>query len=126
MTEPFRSKSLVRGLAATLNEFARDTGLQLVLQEDALPIRPAVRAFLDVLGLDPLPIANEGKCLLFVAPAAAEKTLAAMRQRPEGEHAAIIGRVEKAARRGRVVLETTIGTRRVVEMPLEAGLPRIC
>jgi hydrogenase expression/formation protein HypE len=114
------------GLAATLNEFARDTGLQFVLQEDALPIRPAVRAFLDVLGLDPLPIANEGKCLLFVAPNQAESTLAAIRRCPEGVDAAIIGRVEKAPRRGRVVLETGIGTRRVIEMPIETGLPRIC
>ncbi len=114
------------GLAATLNEFARDTGLQFVLQEEALPIRPAVRAFLDVLGLDPLPIANEGKCLLFVAPEAAETALAAVRQAPYGAEAAIIGRVEPAVRRGRVVLETAIGTRRVVEMPIEAGLPRIC
>jgi len=114
------------GLAATLNEFARDTGLQFVLREDALPIRPAVRAFLDVLGLDPLPIANEGKCLLFVAPDRAESTVAAIRRCPEGVNAAIVGRVEKAPRRGRVVLETAIGTRRVIEMPIETGLPRIC
>jgi hydrogenase expression/formation protein HypE len=79
-----------------------------------------------VLGLDPLPIANEGKCLLFVAPPKVEAALAAVRKIPEGVDAAIIGRVEKAVRRGRVVLETSIGTRRVIEMPIEAGLPRIC
>jgi len=114
------------GLAATLNEFAQDTALQIVLEEERLPIRPAVASFLEVLGLDPLPLANEGKVLAFVASEAAEAALAALRARPEGAAAAVIGHVEAGKRRGRVVLETAIGTRRVVEMPLEAGLPRIC
>jgi hydrogenase expression/formation protein HypE len=114
------------GLAATLNEFAQDAGLQIVLQEEKLPIRASVASFIEVLGLDPLPLANEGKALLFVAPDAAADVLAAIRKLPVGREAAIIGRVEKSARRGRVVMETTIGSRRVVEMPIEAGLPRIC
>jgi len=114
------------GLAATLNEFAQDTGMEFVIEEDALPMRPGVASFLDVLGLDPLSLANEGKCLIFVEPDAAEETLAAVRRQTYGADAAIIGEVKEARRRGRVVLETAIGTRRVVEMPLEAGLPRIC
>jgi len=114
------------GVAATLNEFARDTGLQFVLEEAAIPVREEVAAFLEVLGLDPLPIPNEGKCLLMVAPEAASAALNALRGHPLGRQAAAIGRVEKGGRRGRVILETRIGTRRVVEMPLEAGLPRIC
>jgi hydrogenase expression/formation protein HypE len=114
------------GLAATLNEFARDTALQFVIREADLPYRPETAAFLEALGLDPLPMANEGKCLIFVAPEAADQTLAAVRGAAYGEAAAVIGRVETPATRGRVVLETRIGTRRVVEMPLDAGLPRIC
>ncbi len=114
------------GLAATLNEFAQDTGLQIVLVEEKLPICPGVAAFIEVLGLDPLPLANEGKALLFVAPQAAEEALAVMKKHEHGGAAAIIGRVEKAPRRGRVVMETAIGARRVIEMPIEAGLPRIC
>jgi len=114
------------GLAATLNEFARDTGLQFVIEEASLPIRPEVASFLQVLGLDPLPIANEGKCLLFVAPEVAQASLEALRQHPYGRQASEIGRVEKGKHRGRVVLETRIGSRRVVEMPLESGMPRIC
>jgi len=114
------------GLAATLNEFAQDTGLQLVIEENALPLKTEVASFFDVLGLDPLPIANEGKCLIFVDPAAVDATLEAVRQQTYGQDAAVIGKVEAAPRRGRVVLETGIGTRRVVEMPIEAGLPRIC
>lgn len=114
------------GLAATLNEFAQDTGLQFVIEEERLPIKPQVAAFLDILGLDVLPIANEGKCLLFVAPEAADDVLRAIRKQTHGQDAAMIGRVEAAVKRGRVVLETAIGTRRVVAMPIEAGLPRIC
>ncbi|MDP8223760.1 MAG: hydrogenase expression/formation protein HypE [Candidatus Lernaella stagnicola] len=114
------------GVSATLNEFAQDTGLQFVLEEEKLPVRPAVAAFIETLGLDPLPLANEGKALLFVAPEAVDQTLEVLRRHPTGAEAAVIGRVEAAKRRGRVVMETSIGTRRVVEMPLEAGLPRIC
>jgi hydrogenase expression/formation protein HypE len=114
------------GLAATLNEFARDTGLTFTISERALPLSPETAAFLEALGLDPLPMANEGKCLLLVSPAGAEAALSAARRDPFGKDAAVIGRVEAGTGRGRVVLETAIGTRRVVEMPLEAGLPRIC
>ena len=114
------------GVAATLNEFARDTGLQFIIEEAGLPVRPEVSMFLGVLGMDPLPIANEGKCLLFVSAGAAKDTLDALHNHPQGRRAALIGRVEKGARAGRVILETRIGSRRIVEMPLEDGLPRIC
>ena len=114
------------GLAATLNEFARDTGLQFIIHEAALPIRPEVASFLEVLGMDTLSIPNEGKCMLFVDPKVVEATLKALHQNPFGRQAAVIGKVEEGSRRGRVVLETRIGTRRVIEMPLESGLPRIC
>jgi hydrogenase expression/formation protein HypE len=114
------------GLAATLNEFAQDTGLTFIIEESRLPLHPATAAFLAALGLDPLPIANEGKCLLFTAPDAAEAVLAALHQHEHGRDAALIGCVEQSPRHGRVILETSIGTRRVVPAPLDAGLPRIC
>jgi len=114
------------GLAATLNEFAQDTGLQLIIEEASIPIRPEVSTFLEVLGLDPLPLANEGKFILFVAADSVEATLGALRGHPVGRQAAVIGRVESGGRRGRVILETRIGSRRTIEMPLEDGLPRIC
>lgn len=114
------------GLAATLNEFARDTGREFLIEEPRLPFQPETAAFLEALGLDPLPMANEGKCLLFVAPAKAEAVLACLRTQELGRAAAVIGKVQKGGARGRVVLETAIGTRRVVGMPLEDGLPRIC
>lgn len=114
------------GLAATLNEFAADTGLNYVILENAIPIRPVVRTFLEIVGMDPLPVANEGKAIMFVAESKAEKTISALRNHDLGRDAAIIGRVEKSGRRGKVIMETAIGTSRVIEMPLEAGLPRIC
>ncbi len=114
------------GLAATLNEFSIDTGLQIVIDEESIPIRPEVGSFLEILGLDAMTMANEGKAILFVAPEAAENACAALRGHRYGVDAAIIGRVETTANRPRVVMETPIGTRRIIEMPLEAGLPRIC
>lgn len=114
------------GIAASLNEFAVDTGLQFVVEEDKLPVRPEVRSFLEILGLDLLTLANEGKALLFVAPEAVDATLSALHNDKYGKEASVIGQVEKAIKQGRVIMETTIGTRRIIEMPLEAGLPRIC
>ena len=114
------------GLAATLNEFAVDTGFEIVIEEDKLPVRNEVSAFLEILGLDILTMANEGKALLFVAPEAADAVLVALQDDPHGGNAAVIGHVEKGSKRGRVILETSIGTRRIIEMPIEEGLPRIC
>jgi len=114
------------GLAATLNEFAHDTGFELLIEEERIPVKPEVASFLDILGLDVLTLANEGKVLMFTAPDAADEIVAGLRKHPLGADAAVIGRVNAKSRRGRVVLETVIGTRRIVEMPIEAGLPRIC
>ena len=114
------------GLASTLNEFSTDTGLQFVIEEEKIPVRPEVQSFLEILGLDFLTLANEGKAILFVALEAAGAALAALHDDPHGKEAAIIGHVEKASKRGRVIMETAIGTRRIIEMPMEAGLPRIC
>lgn len=114
------------GPASTINEFARVTGLQFVVEEDSLPMRLEVDSFIRLLGLDPLAMDNEGKCLLFVAPEVSVAAFEALHDNPYGRHAAMIGWVEKAGRRGRVIIETGIGTRRDIEMPLEESLPRIC
>ena len=114
------------GLAATLGEFAHDTGLEIGLEQEAIPVRSEVAQVLDVLGMDALTLANEGKLIAFVAPEAADEALAALKALPLGAGAAAIGRVGDRIETGRVILETAYGTRRVVEMPAEEGLPRIC
>jgi hydrogenase expression/formation protein HypE len=113
------------GVATTLNEIARQSGMAVVLDERALLVRPAVAAACEMLGFDPLYIANEGKLLAVVAPDAAEAVLAAMRAARYGEEAVIIGRVA-AEPAGRVLLRTAIGSTRVVDMLAGEILPRIC
>jgi hydrogenase expression/formation protein HypE len=113
------------GIAATLNEIATAAKVGIVLQETAIPVDEQVKAISSLLGLDPLYIANEGKVLVFVKETDADQVLRIMKQFPEGKHATLIGKVmEKHP--GRVVMETTIGTRRIVDMPAGEQLPRIC
>lgn len=113
------------GVASTLNEIARQSDVGIVLQEEALPVRPSVTAACEMLGFDPLYIANEGKLLAIVAPRDADKILAAMRQTPYGAEAVIIGQVTEKPK-GRVLLKTTIGSLRVVDTLAGEILPRIC
>jgi hydrogenase expression/formation protein HypE len=113
------------GVATTLNEIARQSNAAVVLDERALPVRPAVAAACEMLGFDPLYIANEGKLLAVVAPDAAEAVLAAMRAARYGAEAVIIGHVA-AEPAGRVLLRTAIGGTRVVDMLAGEILPRIC
>ena len=113
------------GLATTLNEISRQSGVSLSIDEDAIPVRPAVASACEVLGFDPLYVANEGK-LVAIAPAeAAAELLAAMRAHRLGREARLIGRVE-AGPEARVYLRTRLGTRRVVDMLSGEMLPRIC
>jgi len=114
------------GLAATLNEFALDASLEFVIREEDVPVRAEVAEMLEVLGMDPMALANEGKLIAFVAPDGADAAMEAMRQSPIGAQAAVIGEVGGAREDGRVLLETAFGTRRVLEMPVGEGLPRIC
>jgi hydrogenase expression/formation protein HypE len=114
------------GLAATLNEFALDTGAEITLQEPSIPVSPQVAGILDVLGMDPLILANEGKLLAFFSHDRAAKALEIMRRHPLGVNAAIIGTVGPRRPKGRVIVETAYHTRRVLPMPVEEGLPRIC
>ena len=113
------------GVATTLNEFVDGTALTIELEEDALPVRPAVRSACEMLGLDPLYCANEGKMLAVVDPRQAEAALAALRAIPGGEDAAIIGTVTDRYP-GKVILNTCLGGGRVLTRLTGAQLPRIC
>ncbi|MDT8440083.1 MAG: hydrogenase expression/formation protein HypE [Desulfuromonadales bacterium] len=113
------------GVATTLKEIARQSAVQIDLNEAALPVSPAVAGACAILGLDPLYVANEGKLLAVVAPAIADQALAIMRNHPFGRQAAIIGEVT-AGEAGRVRLQTAIGGLRAVEMLAGDQLPRIC
>ena len=113
------------GVATTLNEFVEGTPLGIVLEETSIPVRPQVRAACDMLGLEPLYCANEGKLLAVVDAAAAGQVLNAMRACEEGREAAVIGRVSAEAA-GRLVLETAFGGRRILQKLTGAQLPRIC
>ena len=113
------------GLATTLNEVADKSGVGIEIYEEAIPVRDTVRAACELLGLDPLYVANEGKLVAFVAPEAADALLTAMRAHEHGQDAAIIGRAT-AEHGGRVVLRTALGARRLLDMLVGEQLPRIC
>ena len=113
------------GVATTLNEFVEGSALGIVLREDAIPVRPQVRAACDMLGLEPLYCANEGKLLAVAAAEDAERVLEAMRGTEEGRDAAVIGTVSDAVP-GRLVMETAFGGRRILQKLTGAQLPRIC
>jgi hydrogenase expression/formation protein HypE len=113
------------GLASSLNELAGQSNVAVILEEDQIPVRPEVVAACEMLGFDPLHIANEGKLVAFVAEPDAEKVLEAMRGSQYGKNASRIGRVEETPE-GRVVMETGIGGKRIVDIPAGELLPRIC
>ena len=113
------------GVATVCNELARDTKLAVVLDETLLPIAPAVVGACDLLGIDPLYVANEGKVVAVVAPDEADGALAALRAHPLGVNAARIGEI-KAEPEALVVLLTTFGGTRIVDMLVGDPLPRIC
>lgn len=113
------------GLASAVNEIAGAAGLGIQLEEQAIPIWEEVAGACEILGLDPLYVANEGKCLAIVARQAAEAVLAAMQAHPLGREAAIIGEVVESPA-ARVILRSRIGGRRVVDMLSGEQLPRIC
>jgi hydrogenase expression/formation protein HypE len=112
------------GLSSALHEMAAKSGVGIVLEEARVPLRPEVRAASELLGIDPLLVANEGKALLGVAPRAAPAVLAALRAHPLGRDAAQIGTCV-AEHRGSVILDTGFGRRLLVE-PEGDLLPRIC
>jgi hydrogenase expression/formation protein HypE len=113
------------GVAASLNEIAQASQAGIVIEEQKLPLKTAVRSACELLGMDPLFVANEGKVLVFVPQEQAERVVDAMRQHPLGEEAVIIGRVV-AEHPGMLILQTGIGGKRVVTMQIGEQLPRIC
>jgi hydrogenase expression/formation protein HypE len=113
------------GLATALNELARRSEVGIEIEETRIPVRDAVRGLCELLGLDPLYVANEGKLAAVVAAEEAEAALAALRAHEYGAEAAIIGRVT-ADHPGRLVMRTALGARRVVDMLVGEQLPRIC
>jgi hydrogenase expression/formation protein HypE len=113
------------GVATVLNEIAQQSGGGILIDEPALPVRPAVKGFCEILGLDPLYLANEGKLVAVVPGSDAERALAALRDHPLGAGAAVIGEVA-AAPVGAVILRTGFGGQRVVDMLVGDQLPRIC
>ncbi len=113
------------GLATTLNELATQGGQGILVQETLIPLRREVVGACEMLGLDPLYLANEGKVIVIVAPEAADKVLDAMCSLPEGQGAVAVGRVT-GSDRGLVLLETELGATRIMTMLEGEPLPRIC
>jgi hydrogenase expression/formation protein HypE len=113
------------GVATTLNEIAKQSGVGITLFEKSIPVRPAVRAACEMLGFDPLYVANEGKLIVIVGRAEADRALEVMRQNRYGAEAVIVGEVQSASP-GRVLLKTAIGSHRIVDVLLGEMLPRIC
>ncbi|MFM2042753.1 MAG: hypothetical protein RLY86_1329 [Pseudomonadota bacterium] len=113
------------GLSASLNEIAERSGVGMLVREADIPVQPAVEAACELLGLDPLHVANEGKLVAIVDPGAAEAALSALRAHPLGRDAAIIGTVTGEAP-GMVQIDTRFGGRRIVDWLAGEQLPRIC
>jgi len=114
------------GLAATLNEIARETQLSVTINEEAVPVDAKVRAAAEMLGFDVLSIANEGKVVIVVDSESAQQCLEICKNSPLGEKAAIIGHLEQAVDAAVVQMNTKIGGTRIVPMPYGRELPRIC
>jgi len=113
------------GLATALNELAKQSGVGMVIDEAKIPVKAEVKAACEILGLDPLYVANEGKLVCICDAAAAEALLAVMQQHPLGRDAAIIGQVVEDPH-GFVQMTTAFGGRRIVDWPVGEQLPRIC
>ena len=113
------------GVASVLNELARASRVAMVINEAAVPVHPAVAGAAEILGIDPMHVANEGKLVAIVAPEAAEAALAALRSMPGGEEAAEIGEC-KTEPEGMVLMATAFGGKRVMDQLVGDPLPRIC
>jgi len=112
-------------LASTLNEIAAASGVGIEIDEPSLPVRAEVQSACELLGLDPVYVANEGKAVFFVAPEMADKILAILRANPLGKEAARIGSVTAEHKR-MLVARTAMGANRVIPIQIGEQLPRIC
>jgi hydrogenase expression/formation protein HypE len=113
------------GLAATLNEFAKSSARGIVVEQEKIPVKPDVQGACEILGIDPLTVANEGKLVAVVPPSVADDMIQVMRQHPLGRQAVIVGEVV-AEHPGVVALQTGLGVKQVLDMPVGEQLPRIC
>ncbi|MBL1321483.1 MAG: hydrogenase expression/formation protein HypE [Methylophaga sp.] len=113
------------GLATVLNEFANSSNVAIHLEQTKIPVREEVRGVCEVLGLDPLYLANEGKLVAIVAAEDADKLIEIMKQHPAGKDSCVIGTVVKTPQ-GKVILETGFGGNRIIDMLVGEQLPRIC
>ena len=113
------------GLASTLNEIAHASDVGVVIDEASVPVRAEVQSACELLGLDPVYVANEGKAVFFVAPEAADSVLAVLRAHPLGRDAARIGQVTAEHKR-MLVARTAMGANRVIPTMIGEQLPRIC
>jgi hydrogenase expression/formation protein HypE len=113
------------GLATTLNELASQSNAGILIEEAKIPVKDGVRGMCEILGFDPLYIANEGKMVVIAAPEDADRIVAALRENKYGRDAVVIGEVT-AQRKGHVVLKTRLGATRIVDMLTGDLLPRIC
>lgn len=114
------------GLAATLNEISRTTGLNIETEEEKIPINPTVQAAADMLGFDVLNIANEGKFVAIISSDSVQQALEICKKHPLGNQASIIGEVCQKDENPLVELKTKLGSKRIVQMPYGRELPRIC
>ena len=113
------------GVATTLNEIAESAGLGIAIDEESIPVTQKIKAASELLGIDPLYVANEGKALLVVQSAQAKNILRALQAHPYGRYARIIGEVVKEPK-ARVILRTAFNTERILDMLTSEPLPRIC
>lgn len=113
------------GIASVVNEIVENQDFSIMLYEEKIPIKDEVKAYIDILGFDPLHIANEGKVLIICDREKAEETLEIMRNTKEGENAQIIGEVIENPK-GMAILKTIIGGKRIIDFPIGELLPRIC
>jgi len=113
------------GVASVLNELARASNVAMIVRERDVPVKPAVAGAAELLGIDPMYVANEGRLVAFVAPESAESALAALRAVPGCEQAVEIGEV-KTEPPGMVLVETAFGGKRVMDQLVGDPLPRIC
>ena len=112
------------GVATTLNEIAHQSHVTITLFEEHLPVKPSVQGCCDLLGLDPLYVANEGKLIICIDPEEEEEALQVLRKSPYGREAVTIGTISEGE--PEVILETVIGSHRVIDVLVGDQLPRIC
>jgi hydrogenase expression/formation protein HypE len=113
------------GIAAALNDFAGKSNTGIIVQEEKIPLKPEVEAASRMLGIDPFTVANEGKAVIGVKEEKAEEMLEVLRKNEQGKNAEIIGEVVNKYK-GKVILETIVGGRRVMELPIGDPVPRVC